>query len=345
MHKLFFIFLFLFLFGGGCSRQIYQVAYPTLNDGKYDSEFPYRNCSNELYRVSQSIRKLSAIAYYKSYIFENDSRVTVQDVKNKNYRNRASKEIFFNNSVIGSATVISYVGSHVALLTCAHIIDFEDTLYSFYLDENHTPTSYLQSVAFKERQSNFIADFPEKGDLEVLGMDRGMDIAILGKRFTGNTRFPISVFDFPLGKSKDLEWGSFVYLIGYPKGYLMVTKGIVSQPNRDENASFLVDALFNKGFSGGVVLAIRDGVPNFEMVGMAGSVSADFEYTLVPPEDLYRFGYDPRIPYTGDIFLKQTRTINYGITFIVSAESIKSFIKSHLQDFLYRGYDLSLLVR
>lgn len=341
---LYFTLVFFFFFTG-CSRKIYQVAYPTLSDGKYDSEFPYRNCSSELYRISQSVKKLSAIAYYKSYLFEASSQVTVEDVKNKKYRNRATKEIFFNNSVIGSATVISHVGSRIALLTCAHIIDFEDTLYTFYSDENHIPSPYLQSVAFKDKQSNFVADFPERGELELLAIDRQQDIAILGKMFSSSAHFPIPVFDFPLGKAKDLEWGSFVYMMGYPKGYLMVTKGIVSQPERDENTSFLVDALFNRGFSGGIVLAIKDGVPNFEMVGMAGSVSADFEYTLVPPEDISRIGYDPRIPYLGDIYLKQNRNINYGITFIVSAESIQSFIASHLQEFLSRGYDFSYLVK
>ncbi|MCK7529466.1 MAG: hypothetical protein MZV64_73895 [Ignavibacteriales bacterium] len=48
----------------------------------------------------------------------------------------------------------------------------------------------------------------------------------------------------------------------------MVTKAIVSNPSRDESGSFLVDAVVNNGMSGGLVLAIKDGVPNFEMVGM-----------------------------------------------------------------------------
>ena len=35
-----------FLFS--CARQIYEVTYPTLLDGKYDSEFPYRSSSKQL---------------------------------------------------------------------------------------------------------------------------------------------------------------------------------------------------------------------------------------------------------------------------------------------------------
>ncbi len=329
----------------GCSRKIYETAYPTLSDGKYDTEFPYRSCSRELGRISQTVRKLTAIAYYKSYMFNESQQVTVENIKNKKFKNRANREIYFNNSVIGSATVVSYVGRHIAVLTCTHIIDFEDTLYTFYTDENQLAGPYLKSVAFKERQNNFIADFPERGELEILASDKSMDIAILGRVFSSDVRFPIAVFDYPFGKARELEWGSFVYLMGYPKGYLMVTKGIVSQPDRDGQGSFLVDALFNKGFSGGIVLAIRDGVPNFEVVGMAASVSADFEYLIVPPDDIGRIGFDPRIPYEGDVFVQFNRTINYGITFIVSIENIQSFIQKNREVIAAKGYDLSHLIQ
>ncbi len=343
--KKYILTLLLFLLFTGCSRRIYQVAYPTLNDGKYDTEFPYKSCSAELNKISQTVRKLSAIAYYKSYVFPREKMVTRDKITSKKYRNLAEKEIFFNNSVIGSATVVSYSGRQLVLLTCAHIIDFDDTLYTYYTDENRNPTTYLQSVAFKEKQNNFVADLPEKGELEILAVDTELDITLLGKTFNGNTRFPIPVFDYPLGKAKNLEWGSFVYLMGYPKGYEMVTRGIVSQPDRDRNGSFLVDALFNRGFSGGIVLAIKDGVPNFELVGLASSASADFDYTIVPPEDVTRLGYDPRIPYNGDVYINLDRNINYGITFIVSSENIQDFIKEHLNEISLKGYNLSNLAK
>jgi hypothetical protein len=298
-----------------------------------------------LNKISQTVRKLSSIAYYKAYVFPREKMVTKDKIEGKKYRSLAEKEIFFNNSVIGTATVISYTGRQLVLLSCAHIIDFDDTIYTYYTDENRTPTPYLQSVAFKEKQNNFVADLPERGELEILAADTELDIAVLGKTFIGNTRFPIPVFDYPLGKAKNLEWGSFVYLVGYPKGYEMVTRGIVSQPDRDGNGSFLVDALFNRGFSGGIVLAIKDGVPNFEMVGLASSASADFDYTLVPPEDISRVGYDPRIPYKGDFFINLNRNINYGITFIISAENIENFIKENMEEISIKGYNLSDVVK
>ena len=344
MKKYYVLIFFLIICLWGCSRKIYQVAYPTLNDGKYDSEFPYKNASSELSQISQTVRKLSAIAYYKSYVFDEKSRLMKSDLKNNDYRRQAIKEVYFNNSVIGSATIISYLGRRVTLLTCAHIVDFEDTLYTYFTTESGLQTPFLQSIAIKQRQKNYIADFPERGELEILAIDTKSDIALLGRMFQNVSRFPLPVFDYPLGKALGLEWGSFVYLIGYPKGYLMVTRGIVSQPDRDHKGSFLVDALFNRGFSGGIVLAIKDGVPNFELVGLASSVAADFEYNIIPPEDIERSGFDPRIPYKGDIHVKFNRTINYGITFIVSTEIILNFIKENLDHLEMKGYDLSSLV-
>ena len=344
MKKLFVMALILSLFFLACSRRIYQVAYPTLNDGKYDTEFPYKSCSAELNKISQTVRKLNSIAYYKSFVFKPEAEVLRSQIRKGNYEDQIEREIFYNNSVIGSATVISYKQRRIALVTCAHIVDFPDTVYNYIVDESGVRTPFLQSIAFKQRQRNFVAELPERGELEVLAMDKEKDIAIVGRKFEGDVSFPIPVFDYPFGLGKKLEWGSFVYLMGYPKGYLMVTRGIVSQPNRDNEGSFLVDALFNRGFSGGIVLAIKDGVPNFELVGLASSVSADFEYNLIPPEEVTRHGYDPRIPYDGDVYLEFTRRINYGITFIVSAELIQDFVRENLDKFKQQGYDLSSLL-
>ena len=70
---------------------------------------------------------------------------------------------------------------------------------------------------------------------------------------------------------------------GYPSGHKMVTKAIVSSPNKDRKGSFLLDAVLTPGFSGGIALAVRDGVPNFELVGLVQLVSGRTTYALGPP--------------------------------------------------------------
>jgi len=41
-----------------CSSGTYEKIYPTLMDGKYDSEFPYRGSSEELEKISQSVQRI-----------------------------------------------------------------------------------------------------------------------------------------------------------------------------------------------------------------------------------------------------------------------------------------------
>lgn len=326
----------------GCSKKIYRVAYPTLSDKQYDSEFPYRSSSEALSRTLETVRKLSSIAYYKSYIFDYDNYVTKNDVEMGRFKYMANREMYYNNSVIGTATVIYSTKNQVAVISCAHVVNFPDTVLVYYREEDNS-RRYLQSISIKERQRNFIADFPEGGELKILAIDNKTDVVLLGKTFRRQPKFPILKFPYPFGKARELKWGDFVYLIGYPKGYKMVTRGIVSQPNRNKNHSFLVDALFNKGFSGGIVLAIRDGVPNFELVGIANSVSADYKYYLRPPKDIETVGYDPHMPYKGDAYIEFHKEINYGITYVISVESIMDFLQTHRKEILDQGFDLSPL--
>jgi len=347
MKKTPFIFLcssILLLWLAGCSKRIYRVAYPTLNDGKYDSEFPYKSSSAELEEITRTIKKLTAIAYYKSYVFSEKNPAVLSEIRDDSFKKKTVDTKFYNNPVIGTATVLLYKDRRVVLLTCAHVINFRDTIITYFKDPEIGLTKYIQSVAVKEKQSNFVADFPEHGELEILAQDRHTDLALLGQKFENVNPMMFPVFKYPFGLAKELEWGSFVYMIGFPKGYQMVTKGIVSQPNRDKKGSFIVDALFNKGFSGGVVLAVRDGVPNFELVGIASSVSADFKFTLNPPKDIGRGGYDPLLPYKGEIFIRFEKSINYGITFIISSESILKFLRKNQEPLLQKGYDIEPLL-
>ncbi len=99
-------------------------------------------------------------------------------------------------------------------------------------------------------------DGPGGGEFEVIAKDRKKDLAILGRQYVGDPYQLIKPLKIPMGNPKDLEWGSFVYIIGYPMGHKMVTKGIISNPRDDESNSFLIDALFHRGFSGGIILAI-----------------------------------------------------------------------------------------
>ncbi len=325
-----------------CTGQIYKIAYPTLGDGKYDSEFPYKDCSKELELISQTVKMIYSTAYYKTFVFSADGKIKAPGITQELIKTKSTKAFYSSNSVSGTATLIYHQNRRIALLTCAHIIDFPDTIVT-YFSSRDKDEKIVQSISFKERQTNFISDVPEAGEFEVLARDDQRDITILGKEISNAVNVRLPVFNYPFGNSKELDWGTFIYVVGFPSGQKMVTKGIVSSPNKDHNGSFLTDAPFNHGFSGGIVLAIRDGVPNFELVGMANSVASQSDYFLVPAKDVDQPEFAPDLPYQGEVYVKLKTDIKYGITHSISTEAIVDFIKKNEKVFLEKGYDLRTL--
>lgn len=332
------IFTALLLFS--CRRTAYQIVYPSLNDGRYDSEFPYRNSSEELDDISKSVKKLYCLVEYDRYHFDADQNITRGGLKDINPRRTAVTKGFFSESVHGSATIIKNENNKIVVLTCAHIVDYPDSLFSWFIDDNNRQTNILESVSVKKKQNNFIRELPESGELEIIVSDSDLDIAFLGNTFPEINVYNNPVFAYPVGEAKQLEWGSFVYIMGFPAGYQMVTRGIVSNPKPNKKGEFIIDALFNQGISGGIVLAVRDGVPNFELVGIAKSVSASYKNVLKPLNESHQEMYNPNVPYEGDVFVKVEKELNYGITFTISVETIRNLYILNRAEFISRGYNL-----
>ena len=310
-----------------CSSGNYEEIYPILRDGKYDSEFPYKGASDELREISQTVQRIHSSTFYKTYTFDQSVKLTKENLKTTDIRSLAVSEGYADQSTSGTGTTLYFEEGKVAILTCAHIVQFPDTVISYLPDDEGNFTQYIQAILIKERQAIYAAGFPEGSEFELLVADKKSDLALIGKdyKILSDLRFP--VFTYPTGRAKELDWGSFVYLFGYPINYQMVTKAIVSNPNRDEYGSFLVDAVVNNGMSGGIVLAIRDGVPNFEMVGMIQWVPEEEENILVPQKLNNNERYSPIVPYKGEEYVKRFSSIRYGIARVISAEAIIEFFK------------------
>jgi hypothetical protein len=327
-----------------CSTTSYRDVYPTLLDGKYDSEFPYRGCSGQLEQISETVRMVSCIAYYKSWVFPLEAKVRLENIHDPFLKEKAEKEVYLNQTASGSATVIYCQNKRIALLTCAHVVDFSDTIFTYYRGENNKQTEFIQSIAVKDRQTNYVAAIQGVHNLEILLIDRENDLALIGQIIESSIVLTVAVFNYPIGKAKELEWGAFVYLFGYPAGYRVVTKAIVSSPNRDKYGSFLTDAVFNKGFSGGIVLAIRDGVPNFELVGMMKLVPGYQHYYLTPAKEGDQIEFDPNIPFKGNVFAESRTDIIYGVAPAIPAELIVDFLQTNQQKLVDEGYDLQSFI-
>ncbi len=325
-----------------CSSIIYRSVYPTLNDGKYDSEFPYNNASKQLDEISNSLVRINSVAFYKAYIFADNSRLKLKGLTDSVIQNKYVKTTFVDRSSAGTGTIIYNSNGTVGLLTCAHVVNFKDTLITYFSDKVGTYTDEVQSIAFKSSQSIYVAGFPEGSNVNEILSDKDIDVAILGRHFGLKYSLSFPVFSYPLGNAKELEWGSFVYVFGFPLNYKMLTTAIVSSPNYDQKGSFFIDAVINRGCSGGIVLAVRDGVPNFELVGIVEWVPENSKDVLVPaslPESLQ---YNPLVPYTGEVYVEHQKEINYGITKVISIETIKDFLLKNKDYLINKGYYLSI---
>jgi S1-C subfamily serine protease len=229
----------------------------------------------------------------------------------------------FNESVSGTAIIIYNDGNNIGLLTCAHVVNFPDTILTRY-DNGKGP---IEILSVKIRQKNYIRGLGTGGDVEVVAANGKSDIAFLKKTLDEPHR-ELNVFDFPAGKTSDLEWGSVVYVMGFPQGNLMVTRAIASKPSGSSKKRFLTDALYNRGISGSPVLAIRDGAPNFELVGMASSASARQVYYVKPGKNMPDY-INPEEPYTGNLYMDQYKDVKYGVTFNITIEAILNFLNEN----------------
>ena len=329
----------------GCSSTSYKDVYPILRDGKYDSEFPYKGASEELRDISLTVQRIHSNIFYKTYTFNQDSNLKIENLRYTDLNKLAVTEGYADQSTSGTGTTIYFDNGKVAILTCAHVVQFPDTVISYFPDSEGAITDIVQAIFIRERQAIYAAGFPEGSEFELLAADNKNDLALIGKdyKILSNIRFP--VLSYPTGKAKELDWGTFVYIFGYPINYQMVTKAIVSNPNRDDYGSFLVDAVVNNGMSGSPVLAIRDGVPNFELVGMIQWVPEEEENLLVPKKLKNNEKYSPIVPYEGEEYVKRFSSIRYGIAKVISSEAILDFLNRNKEALYAKKYYLDKFLK
>lgn len=307
-------------------------------NGKYVTYPPTRNMTSELEQVLSSVRKLSTISYYKAYHFSAEQKITRDQVDTADLEELAEEQTFFHESASGTATILLYDFSSIAVLTCAHVGDYPDTIFKYFGPED--AEDFLSTVGIKIRTEFFVNKVPAGDELKLLAIDKESDLALYGKHYAAPRKPELLSLTPPLGKSNDLQWASFVYLAGFPMGIKMITRGVVSLPPSQRDGNFVMDANFNRGFSGGLVLAMREGESSLEWVGIVKSVSADAHFRFKPaPEELRNV--DVHRPYKGDIFLERVLNINYGVTYAVGANAIRAFFKKHKSSLKKQGFDLS----
>jgi len=256
-------------------------------------------------------------------------------IENNDFKSIANDKYYLNQPATGTATVIYYQNRKIGLITCAHILDFPDTVYTYYQDRNGKKSDYIASVTIKKRQANNVIELPDIDNFEIIAMDQETDLAFIGKNLEISSSFPVPVFKHKIGAAEELQWGTHAYLIGYPRGKKMLSSCIVSKPS---DKTFLIDAALPRGISGGLILATRDGAPNFEFVGMANAISAEKKQYLSPKEMETQSEYDVQFAYKDDVYVQVHEEIYYGVTHAISIEVIMEFLRNNKEVLKNKGY-------
>jgi S1-C subfamily serine protease len=223
------------------------------------------------------------------------------------------------------------------VLTAAHVVNAPDTVRAYLWDAKGQPTGALASISVKVSDFVFITGRGgANAGASVRKLDLEHDLAMLTTSIPVGNR-TLSDFDFRIGSASDLDWGNFVYLIGYPHGQAQLTWGLVSRGDGEEE--FMAGATINFGYSGGPVLAVRDDLPNLELVGICRGASTN-KLRYLAPSDLLEEGVTMTPHLLGQTTVRETRQIEYGTAFVIPVERIRSFVLDGRDIFTEKGIDV-----
>ena len=197
-----------------CSTVVYKSNTRSIKDNTYDSGFPGQNSSKQLEEISRTVYRINSLAFYRVYIFSSTSKIKRKDLTGQLIENLHVKSTFVDRTSSGSSLLIYSSEGKVLLLTCAHIINFPDTIVTYFSDSKGVFTDEVQSIGFKEKETIYIASFPGDSQVKKILSDDTEDLALLGNDYGPNSKNYFSVFNFPFGDSKEIGWGDFVYLFG-----------------------------------------------------------------------------------------------------------------------------------
>jgi S1-C subfamily serine protease len=310
----------------------------------YDSIYPLIDPSKEFEKFSEIIKRIQITTYYTTYYFDENQRITPAILKFQRASKLAKAKYEFNYSKTGTAVGLQCLPGRLILMTCEHVVNVADTIYVFQNPLNPNDKSPISSVSILNRKEQFIFGAPRLSEFTVIATERETDLALIISDVPTDHYYLIPTLEISLGDESRLKWGSIVYNFGFPIGTKMMVQGIVSNPTDDSTPTYTHNALFNRGLSGGLVVALRGDSPNFEWVGISNASSATTEYNLKPSKQT-SFDLEERQIYSDTVFVEKQVVINQGISKSIKPSVIRNFIKKNSQAIDQAGFDLTKFVK
>jgi len=292
----------------------------------YTSAFPHKDISPQLKDAQQSVVRIVSTGFYNNYNFSGKA-ITLTDIKTNNPKDIATSQNSAEESTSGTAIILDQNNRNSLLVTCQHTVFFPDTMITYYRGPDIPDETYVESISIKKNQTNLVYTSSELQPFNILATNKRFDLALLNVEFeqVGNLGlYPLSI---KAGNSDFLQLGSLIYVLGFPKSYPMVTRGLASSSESWNDRFFVTDATFNPGISGGLILASNNNFNSFHWVGVASSSTATREEVLVPRPENDNYTRITR-PYSDSVFVQQKTRINYGITQAIPINQVKEFLNN-----------------
>ena len=320
----------------GCAAQ-----YVLAPDGEYDFRVPVGKGDSQagFNRLFVSTVKVMWTPQYAktfyTHDFTNDRglrlRIPMDDEKSPTGFRLAGdgiRETVDSYSKIGTALVIARQNAanqyDVGIaITTAHVVTAPDTIRYFMRDGRGLETAVLERISVKIDESLQVVNRDgESIFAKVQQLDKKKDMALLKLNIPNLMTNPLP-FLMPLGKLSELEWGNFVYIVGHPRSKMRLTGGTVSLDDQDDR--FFVDAEIRAGYSGGPVVAVRDGLPNLELVGICRGATTETFRLLVPHRRLNE-GTVLSLDLLDQVSVEERDVVEPGLGFVMGIEAAKGFL-------------------
>lgn len=313
----------LFVFLTGCSGTEKTVSDRPEQDRGYVSTTGSEQIRDEIMQNFESIKRLQNNVVYRTYQFNLDALPTREEVQNQSLRSLAVNSIREDHSTAGTAVVLSNRGGRSTLLTAAHVVSFADTIW-----HESDVSGRMEAVSVLESTSHLLMTEDGLYGVEPAIVDQRRDLALVVHRWRNDQDPGLKPLQASPGHHEELDWTDMVYALGYPRGFQMVTRGMVSKFMTIPRRSFVIDAPFNRGFSGGVLFTVRRDGSGLDWVGILSAAYAETEYVLTPG-DMQSREYNPNIEYDGPIYMERINRLNYGITYAVGMEEVGAFFREN----------------
>jgi len=269
--------------------------------------------------IERSVLKISCSAFYENYDF--GEPLLENEISNdlNVYKKRLTTK-----TVAGTGLILLQNPESILLVTVFHLFNFEDTLKTYYMGKNNKSTNLLHSLSIKTGDAIFVGhknSTNSRGNL--IAWDEANDLALIE---TPSSQNKLSELPFAgkIEKSVNIKLGQPLYLLGFPRGFFMVSRGLAS-PSKYKN-KFIVDVSFNRGSSGSIVFTIDLKNNSYKYVGMANMMAYDSQHVLAPAENTTISNHDESLIYEGESYIKELKLINYGLTFVIKSDVIFEFL-------------------